>query len=152
MVKHILFTKDGYDALHKEYEELKATRPAAVQELRTASEMGDRSENAAYKVGRQKLSAIDRRLRYLEQTLRWAKIVESQNTEFVDIGCKVTVNDGKQTREFHIVGGHESDVMQGKISLFSPIGKTLIGKKVGDKVIVHVPAGQIHYTIESITI
>jgi transcription elongation factor GreA len=91
-------------------------------------------------------------LRYLNNTLKNAVIVQPTSTDKVEIGSKVTVNDGKNTREFTIVGGHESDIMNGKLSCYSPIGKALMYRKVGDKVLVHIPAGEVVYTVISISL
>lgn len=137
----IQFTKEGLETLQKEHDELVSQRADAVHELRTASAMGDRSENAAYKVARQKLSALDRRIRQTAHLLRYGVVVEREFTGRVDIGCTVTVHDGKQERTYVIVGGYESDVSQGKLSCFSPIGKALMDKKKDDSVQIQVPVG-----------
>lgn len=146
----IQFTKEGYEKVRKEHEELQTQRKQAVKELATASAMGDRSENAAYKVARQKLGAIDRQIRHTAMLLRFGIVVEREFTGKVDIGCKVMVDNGTETKEYTIVGGYESDLSTGKISCFSPIGKTLMHKKLGDIVSVEIPAGVLKLTIKNI--
>ena len=144
---NIQFTKQGFEKVQKEYEELQKQREQAVKELATASAMGDRSENAAYKVARQKLGAIDRQIRHTSMLVRFGKVVEREFTGKVDIGCMVKVYDGKSERLYTIVGGYESDIMHGKLSCFSPIGKSLMGKQVGEQVKVHVPVGELTLNI-----
>ena len=148
----IQFTKEGYAKVQKEHDELKEKRKIAVQELATASAMGDRSENAAYKVGRQKLSGIDRQIRHTAMLLRFGVVTEREFTGKVDIGCNATIDNGKETKEYSIVGGYESDLATGKISCFSPIGKALMHKKVDDIVHVPVPAGTLVLTIKEVAL
>lgn len=146
------FTKKGYEDLINEQNELKKNRIEAVANLKTAREMGDLSENAAYKVARSKLSSVDRRLRFLTKILDNAYIMEVDFKGVVDIGCLVTVetNSGEQT--YQIVNSHESDIANGKISYYSPVGRALIGKKVDDVVEITTPNGKINYKIKKIKI
>lgn len=150
MANKILFTQAGYDKIAQDIKELREQRVEAVQMLSTARDMGDRSENAAYKSARAKLSSIDSRILRLETVLRKAKIVASSQNGIVDIGSKVTVNDGTHDKTYEIVGSYESDVIGGKISHISPIGKGLLGKRVGDTVRVLVPNGELVLKINSI--
>lgn len=145
------FTRDGYEALEKEQEQLLAKRPEAVEDLRKAREMGDLSENGYYKAARANLSALDSRLRRLKHLIQYGKIIAQKTHDHVGFGCLVVVADGNQERTFQIVGDLESNPMEGKISGKSPIGKALMGKKTGAKVSVVVPAGTITYQIISIS-
>src|SRR5258708_1813671 len=104
MRKQIEFTKSGLDNLSKEHDELKKQRIAAVTELTEARDMGDRSENAAYKSARWKLSGIDRRIRQIERTLKNARVVERPFTGVVDIGTTVTLNANGVLAVYTIVG------------------------------------------------
>lgn len=144
---NIQFTKEGLEKVQKEYDELQLKRVTAVKELATASAMGDRSENAAYKVGRQKLSAIDRQIRQAGYLLRYGVVNERNFTGRVDIGCKVKVYNGTQEVDYTIVGGFESDITQGKLSCNSPIGKALMDKKADDIVKIQVPAGVLTFKV-----
>jgi transcription elongation GreA/GreB family factor len=147
----IPFTEEGYQKVTKEHEELSEKRKGAVQELTTARDMGDRSENAAYKSARFKLSGIDRRLRHLKHLLQYGIIVQAPSTGTIGIGSVVTVEQEGIKQEFTIVGGFESDVSSGRLSNLSPVGKALTGKSVGDLVTIHTPAGPASYTILSIS-
>lgn len=146
------FTKRGYEDLVNEQKELKKNRVEAVANLKTAREMGDLSENAAYKVARSKLSSVDRRLRFLTKIFDNAYIMQVDFKGVVDVGCLVTVetNSGEQT--YQIVNSHESDIVNGKISYYSPVGKALIGKRVDDIVVITTPNGKITYKIKKIQI
>ena len=138
----ISFTKDGLEKFTKEYHELEAKRPAVVAELSRARDMGDRSENAAYKSARHHLSTLVRRLRHLKKILDNAVVKEITQSEYVDIGHTVKLKIDDNEIEYTIVGGYESDIVQGKISCHSPIGKSLLRKRKGDTFLVHVPAGK----------
>lgn len=147
---NIRFTKEGYEKLKKEYADLLAQRPHAVSELKKAREMGDLSENGYYKASRQKLNFIDGQIRRAQYALKYAKIIESVGEDVVEIGRTVTITDGKSERVYEIVGDWEADPTNAKISLISPIGKAIANKKVGDEVIIEVPAGKKTYTITAL--
>lgn len=144
----ILLTKDGLNELKKEYDELvKVKRPAAVARLSVARELGDLSENSEYAAAKQDLSFIDGRIVELEEILHGAQVITSHKKGQVDVGCKVTLHiDGKR-EIFTVVGEWEADPIERKISHESPLGKALLGKKVGDKVEVEAPAGRLLYKI-----
>lgn len=144
----ISFTKEGYENLKKEYENIFNARPDAVKTLSKAREMGDLSENGFYKAAKARLSSIDSNLRRLKILIKNAKVADKPHKEgIVGFGNKVTVNDGKINREFNIVGRYESNPAKDKISDVSPIGRALIGKKVEDVVKVNTPKGEIIYKI-----
>lgn len=146
------FTKKGYEDLVKEKSDLTKSRPEAVLNLKTAREMGDLSENAAYRVARSKLSSVDRRLRFLTKILDNAYIMQVDFKGTVDVGCLVTVETKFGNRTYQIVNSHESDLANGKISYYSPVGRSLIGKRVNDMVEVTTPNGKTNYKIIEIKI
>ncbi len=146
------FTKKGYQDLVTEQNDLKTKRIDAVANLRTAREMGDLSENAAYKVARTKLSSIDYRLRFLNKILENAYIMEVDFKGMVDVGCTVIVESKFGSQTYQIVNSHESDIINGKISYYSPVGRALIGKRVDDAVEIITPNGKIIYKITDIKI
>lgn len=149
-MKQIKFTNEGYKKLREELQSLVKKRPLAVIDLKKAREMGDLSENGYYKAARGKLSAMDRRLQYLRYYLKLGKIIETMSTDTVAIGTTVTVTNKNETVTYHIVGDLESNPSEQKISLQSPIGKALEGKKVGEIVEITVPLGKRIYTISRI--
>ncbi len=147
----IPFTQEGYDQLIADKIKLTNERPEAVEHLRKAREMGDLSENGYYKASRQRLSFLDGQLRRIERLVKLAKIVESKHMGVVDIGSTVTIQDETNTYTYTIVGGYESDPTKKTISYMSPIGKSLMGKKVQDSATVHAPAGIKLFKIIDIT-
>ena len=149
-MNRIRFTKEGYEKLKAEYEELLKQRPAIVEDLKKAREMGDLSENGYYKASRAKLSFTDSRLRRLNLNLKYAIIVEETNKDVVNIGSKVVLSIGDKEVTYDIVGDLEADPSQGKISLLSPLGRALAQKKVGNEVILETPGRKITYKITNI--
>ena len=146
------FTKQGYENLVNEKKELTDSRVDAVANLKTAREMGDLSENAAYKVARSKLSSVDRRLRFLTKILDNAYIMEVDFKGMVDVGCLVTVETKTGDQTYQIVNSHESDIANGKISYYSPVGRALIGKRINDVVVITTPNGKVNYKIKGIVV
>lgn len=145
--QNIFFTKEGFDNLKKEYQKLFESRPEAVKTLKVAREMGDLSENGFYKAARSKLSSIDYNLRRLNSLIKQAKVSEKPRQGIAGIGSKITFTDGKTTRSFTIVGRYESDPSENKISNASPIGRALVGKRIGEDVRINTPSGETVYKI-----
>ena len=148
--KVFLFTHEGLEDMKKELADLLEKRKPAVEELSRARDMGDRSENAAYKSARQILTGLDRRIQRLEHVIKHAQVVQPKFKDVVDIGSRVILENNNGTVEYLIVGGLESDLSKGRLSCFSPVGKAIINKKVGERVSLHVPAGRIEYLIKEI--
>jgi len=145
----VLLTKEGLAELKREYDGLVGVkRPAAVKRLADARELGDLSENSEYAAAKQDLAFMDGRIIELEDILRMAKLISKNHTKsIVDVGSRVVLHvDGKK-EEFMLVGEWEADPKEKKISHESPLGKALMGKKVGEKVEVEAPAGKVLYKI-----
>jgi len=155
MDKKIYLTKEGVAELKKEFEELsKVKRPDVLGRVSQARNLGDLSENAEYVAAREELSFIDGRIDEIEELLKQVKIIEENHTgngkQGIQLGSKVTLNmDGKKEM-FTLVGEWEADPNDKKISHQSPLGKALLGKKVGEKAEVEAPAGKIIYTVVSV--
>jgi len=145
-------TKEGLAELKREYDELVHTkRPVAVKRLADARELGDLSENSEYAAAKQDLSFMDGRILELEEILHSAKLISVNHPKnMVDVGCKVTLHVGGKQEVFMLVGEWEANPHEMKISHESPLGKALMGKKVGEKVEVEAPAGTVIYKILSI--
>ena len=148
----IVFTKAGLEKIRREYDDLKAQRPDAVGHLKRARELGDLSENGYYKASRAKLSFIDSRLRHLKHLLDNAKIVEASASDTVEVGKSVTVSDGENQRTFLLVGGYESNPTEGKISHQSPLGRALMGARVGETRKFVSPNGEKRYKVIKIEV
>lgn len=147
----VVLTKEGLEELKREFDELVNTkRPIAVQRLSDARDLGDLSENSEYTAAKQDLAFMDGRISELEEILHNAKVITSHTRSSVGVGSKVTVHISGKKEIFTVVGEWEADPMQRKISHESPLGKALLGKKIGEQIEVDAPAGRILYKILSI--
>lgn len=139
MKKLYKLTQAGADELKDEHASLVAQRPAVAERIKQARELGDLSENAEYQTAREEQDRLETRISEVEHILQSLKIIKApKNDGSVRLGSKVKLKgiDGK-AKEFQVVGTIEADPLKGKISDESPIGKELMGKKVGDKVVLH---------------
>ncbi|MGE0030477.1 MAG: transcription elongation factor GreB [Steroidobacteraceae bacterium] len=157
MVKHTgsqYATPEGARRLREELDTLwSVERPAVTRAVAEAAAQGDRSENAEYIYGKRRLREIDRRVRYLRGRLDGMKIVSEPPSDRgrVFFGAWVTIEETDGARRRHrIVGPDEFDREPGYISMDSPLGRALLGKRLGDAVEVELPAGQLAATIASI--
>ena len=144
----VILTKEGLDKLRSELADLvDVKRPEIAQKIKEAREMGDISENSAYDTAVQEKSYIEGRISELEEIIKSAKVSEELPKDTIGVGSKVTVHIDGGEEVFHIVGAPEANPMEKKISHESPLGSSLMGKKIGDKVEVEVPMGKLVYTI-----
>jgi transcription elongation factor GreB len=145
-------TRKGFEKLAAEHDELLLVeRPKVVSGVQIAAAEGDRSENAEYIYGKKRLREIDKRLRYLGGLLKDLKLVDPEYLEGMKVcfGSTVTVTDEEGlSRTYTIVGEGEAD--GNAISWLSPVAKALLGKKVGDVVLVRRPAGEIEFEISDL--
>jgi transcription elongation factor GreA len=147
----VVLTKEGLVELKREHEELvNVKRPEAVTRLASARELGDLSENSEYAAAKTDLSFIDGRILELEEIIHGAKVITSHGKSHVDVGCMVTLTINGKKETFMLVGEWEADPKAKKISHESPLGKALMGKKVGEKIEVEAPAGKLSYNILNI--
>lgn len=141
----IVFTKSGYSSLQPKLDELFKKRERVLIELQRAREQGDLSENGAYKAARFELGDTDRAIRTLQHQIKYGKAVEPPKDGTIGVGSTVRLvrSDGKEFN-YTIVGTYEADPMNGKISIESPMGKALVGKRPSSQINVN---GQ-YYKIE----
>lgn len=159
MTEEKFLTEEGAAELRQELEDLKTVkRPELSAKLKEAISQGDLSENADYHDAKEQQAFLEGRIQYLENLLHTAVIVSDNNTKgnskktaVVRVGVEVVVQEeGEGPETFFIVGAAEADPKQGKISHESPLGSALMGHKVGDKVKVNAPAGQLTFKIKEI--
>lgn len=148
-------TKKGYEALKAELDRLrKEERPKVIEAIAEARSHGDLSENAEYEAAKERQGFIEARINELERKLAEARIIETANlsSETVVFGATVVLLDVQtnQQRQYTLVGQDEADLKNGKISVQSPVGKALIGRRVGDQVEVTAPAKVVEYEIREI--
>jgi len=149
-------TRNGYNQLHKELENLKkVVRPQVIKAIEEARAHGDLSENAEYEAAKERQSFVEKKIRETEQKLANSEIIDTINSidGKVGFGSKVTLenSDNRDRVTYQIVGPDESDIPSGKMSIASPLGKALIGKEADDEVVVKTPGGIKKYTILEIT-
>lgn len=156
MTEEILLTKEGYEEIVAEHEELVAVRRAEVAEkLKEAIAQGDLSENADYDAAKNEQAELEERIYKLENMIRKAKIIDESELagDQVTVGLTVKVLDIDENEEdeFTIVGSAEADPFEGKISNESLVGKALLGLREGDEAAVEVPDGVVKYRVLEIS-
>lgn len=150
--KQAVLTYEGVKKLEDELEYLKTVkRKEITQKIKTALSFGDLSENSEYDEAKNEQAFVEGRIAFLENMLKSAKVIDEDDitTDTVSVGCIVRVNDIEFDDEidYTIVGSAEADPSQLKISNESPVGRGLLGKKVGDMVEINVPDGVIKYKV-----
>jgi transcription elongation factor GreA len=146
----ISFSKQGFESLKKELEKEISKRPLAVESLKRGREMGDLSENGLYKAAKMELGNIDRQIRHLKNLVLYGRTSEPKGNQTVQLGHAVMVETGNGKKEFQIVGEWEANPKENKISIKSPIGHNLMGRKVGETIEIKTPNGFINYKVLSI--
>ena len=152
MEKKNLITYEGLKELQDELENLKVNQRREVAEkIKVAREQGDLSENAEYDAAKDEQRDIEARIEEIEKLLKHVDVIDEDEaaTDAVSIGCKVKIRDleYKEDFEYKIVGSTEANSLKGKISNESPVGRALIGAKVGDVVKVETPAGESEFKV-----
>lgn len=151
-LQFVPMTKTGYQKIQQEIADLKKTRPSLIKALVDARALGDLSENAEYSAAKRDLRRMEGRLRYLERQINYSKIVENADRSKIDLGSNVTLRflDDDFTVTYEIVGKHEADVAQQKVSYQSPLGAALLHHHLHDVVTVNAPDEQ--YQVEILAI
>lgn len=150
-------TQETFDKMREELHRMKSVdRPAASRAIAEAREKGDLKENAEYDAAKEAQGMLESKIKQLEVAVSNAKIVDTStiDTSKVTILTRVTITNlaTKKTVTYQLVGEKEADLKAGKISASSPIGKGLIGKKIGDTAEVQAPNGVMKFSIDNITI
>lgn len=150
MKKLYQITEEGKAELEAELAELKSRRGDIADKIAEARDFGDLSENAEYDSAREEQGLVESRIAEIEDILLNAELIKGGSKTKVALGSKVELKTDKKTVVYNIVGPVEADPLEGKISNESPIGVALMGKKVGDKVSITTPKGEIEYEIVKI--
>ncbi|WP_460275077.1 transcription elongation factor GreA [Celeribacter sp. ULVN23_4] len=150
-MEKILMTRAGYTALNDELKTLKSVeRPAIIQAIAEARELGDLSENAEYHSAREKQSFIEGRIKELEGILSLTDVIDPKTLSgTVKFSATVTIvdEDTDEEKTYQIVGEHEADIERSLLNIKSPLARALIGKDEGDSVEVRTPGGEKSYEI-----
>lgn len=150
MKKEFQLTSDGVAELKTELAELRAKQLEVIESIKIARDQGDLSENAEYHAAKEEQERIENRISEVEHILANAEVVKRSSKTSVGIGNTVTLKSGRKTVEYHIVDSVEADPLEAKISDESPIGRALLGKKVGENIEIELPAGKTKYEIQAI--
>ncbi|MBI2463128.1 MAG: transcription elongation factor GreA [Candidatus Spechtbacteria bacterium] len=146
-------TKEGLEQLRKELNELKTTKRAEIaSRLKEAASFGDLSENAEYMEAKEDQAFLEGRIDELEEVLRNAQVVTktTSGVELIEIGCAIEVIADEQKRTFVLVGKEQADPITNKISSESPLGKAMLGRRIGETVDIFTPSGSKQYKITKI--
>lgn len=152
--KEVIFTKEEYKKLEEQLAYLKGPRKMEVAEkIKAAREYGDLSENSEYDEAKNEQALLDSKIEEVEALIRNAKIIDNISTKSISVGVSVKLFDYEFDEEvvYHIVASTEIDPLQYKISLDSPIGKALFGRKKGEEVEVELPDGTAKYKVLEIS-
>ena len=149
---NVYMSKDGYQRLTKELDDMKNVKRAEIQEaIATARAFGDLKENAEYHAAREAQGLLEAKIRQLEDKLARTEIVDSSNipTDAIHFGAKVEVEDldTGDIENYELVGAGDDDPMNDKILVSSPFAQELLEHKVGDEVEVNAPAGVLRFKI-----
>ncbi|KKW11835.1 MAG: Transcription elongation factor GreA [Candidatus Jorgensenbacteria bacterium GW2011_GWB1_49_9] len=145
-------SQERFDELSRELQELKTKgRQEIAQRLKQAKELGDLSENSEYQEAREEQNRLEQKIAEVDDLLKHSSIIKKPvGTATVRIGSKVKVKKDRETVTYSIVGSNEADPAQGFVSNESPLGRGLLGHKVGDFIFIKAPKGEIGYQILAI--
>ena len=151
MKKVYQITEKGKGDLEVELADLKSRRGEIAEKIATARDFGDLRENAEYDAARKEQGLVETRIAEIEEILQNAEIIQSSDGSAVVLGSTVELQSSDKTVTYTVVGPVEADPLAGKISNESPIGKELIGKKIGDEVKIKTPKAEMIYIVKSIS-
>lgn len=150
MKKTYQITKEGKKELEQELEQLKGRRGEIADKIAEARDYGDLSENAEYDSARDEQGVVETRIAEIEDILVNAEIISGAKKGVVGLGSVVELKTGSKTVKYTVVGPVEADPLEGKISNESPIGEALMGKKIGETVVIKTPKGEIEYEVVAV--
>ncbi len=151
MKKTYQITEKGKGDLEVELTDLKSRRGEIAEKIAVARDFGDLRENAEYDAARKEQGLVETRIAEIEEILQNAEIIQSSDGSAVVLGSTVELQSSDKTVTYTVVGPVEADPLAGKISNESPIGKELMGKKVGDEVKIKTPKAEMIYIVKSIS-
>ena len=154
-VQAVEVTESGLDARKKELEDLKAQRPEIIAAIRTAAADKDYRENAPLDAAREEQGKVEARIRELEEEIRRAEVVEASSGSRAGVGATVKLQplEGGEAKEYVLVDPIEANPSEGKLSIKSPVGEAVVGKRKGNHVTIKTPSGgERRYRIEEITV
>lgn len=154
-MKQVPITKQGYEALKRELAKLRSVeRPNNIRAIEEARAHGDLSENAEFSAAKEKQSYLDARINELEYKLANAEVIDPDklSKDKAVFGCTVVLEniDTGDEVTYQLVGPEESNIKEGRISIASPLGRAIVGKKLGDEIVIDAPGGRRNYELVDI--
>ncbi|MDR2160653.1 MAG: transcription elongation factor GreA [Desulfovibrio sp.] len=157
-MERIPISVEGYSRMKAELERLKKERPDVIEAIRLAREEGDLSENAGYEAAKERQGMLEAKISYIESRMPAYNVVDLASLEGDKIIYGATVRladlESGEERRYTLLGPDETDFAprdSGAVSVYSPVGRALLGKEEGDEVVVNAPRGRIHYEIKEIS-
>ena len=147
----VLLTPEGLERLKADLTVQKRRRVEAADRLKEAFQPGDIEDNPEYEQAKEEVGMIDARIYELEEMIGRAEIIHEHHSTVAEPGSTVEVTDAEGGSEtYHLVGAIESDPAEGRISVDSPVGRAIVGRKKGDKITINVPQGTLVLTVKSV--
>jgi transcription elongation factor GreA len=151
LTEPVLLTPEGLEKLKRDLEVALKKRAEAGERLKEAFQPGDIEDNPEYEQAKEEVGLLDSRIYELQEMIGRAQIIKDTHSSIAQPGSTIEVVDNEGDVEtYHLVGAVESDPSAGRISVESPVGRALVGKKKGDKITVSVPAGSLTLTIKAV--
>jgi transcription elongation factor GreA len=148
----VLLTAGGLEKLKRDLERTQARRIEAFERMKEAAQPGDIEDNPELEQAKEEVARLNERIWELEEMIGRAQIIEDKNSGVVEPGSTIEVEDEEgETSVYHLVGAVEADPSTGRISVESPVGRALVGKRAGDCVTVEVPAGTVELTVKAVS-
>ncbi|MCF8027131.1 MAG: transcription elongation factor GreA [Desulfobacteraceae bacterium] len=154
-MRQVPITRQGFESLKKELHQLrKVERPGNIRAIEEARAHGDLSENAEFSAAKERQSFLDARINELEYKLANAEVIDPDTLpkDKAVFGCTVVLEniDTGDEVSYQLVGPEESNIKEGRISVESPLGKAIIGRKLGDEIVINAPGGRRNYELADI--
>ena len=147
----VLLTAEGLEKLKRDLEEARARRRDAADRMKEAAQPGDIEDNPEFEQAKEDVQALDNRIYELEEMIGRAKIIEEHHGNVIEPGSVIEIQDEDgQTETWHLVGAIESDPGSGRISIDSPVGRALLGRRKGDRISVNAPSGVVEFQVKAV--
>lgn len=148
----VLLTAGGLQKLKQDLERTQARRIEAFERMKEAAQPGDIEDNPELEQAKEEVARIDDRIYELQEMIGRAQIIEDRNSGVAEPGSTIEVEDEDgETTVYHLVGAVEADPGTGRLSVESPVGRALVGKRAGERISVQVPAGIVELTIKTVS-
>ena len=147
----IPISQEGYRLMKKELENLKKQRPEVSEAIRLAREEGDLRENGGYHAARERQGMMEARINFIEGRIARYNVIDMKKLggEKISFGATVELEDVEsgEKKRYTLLGPDETGFCKGSVSILSPVGQALLGKQVGDEVVIIVPRGRVEYEV-----